>query len=340
MRALYFEGPGQVAWREVEAPSLRAPGEALVRPIAVARCDLDAAILRGEAPIPAPFALGHEHVAEVAAIGDAVSNVRVGDRVVVPFQISCGACARCTAGLTESCSGVRARSMYGFGALGGDEWGGALADFVRVPFADAMLVKAPDGIPSATLASVGDNVADGYRTVARPLAARPGADVLVVGGGAPSVGLYAVACARALGAGSVRYVDRDRARLDLAARLGAEPDERPFEKVRGAYPITVDASADPTGLAAAVLATEPGGICTSVGVYFAPRTPFPLLEAYTRGLTFVTGRVSSRALLPDVLALVAGGRLDPAAITARVVAWEEAPEALFDRGAKVIVARA
>lgn len=361
MRGLVFERPGDLRWRDVEAPELQGPAEALVRPLAVARCDLDAAILRGEAPFRGralhwlrnrlperigqqrifrnapfrgPFAFGHECVAEVVAVGAAVTRVAVGDRVVVPFQISCGACAACRAGLTSSCDAVPPRSMYGFGDLGGRSWGGVLADRVRVPFADAMLVKVPDHVGSEVVASLGDNVVDGYRAVAGPLAQRPGAAVLVVGGLASSVGLYAVASAVALGAARVDYLDTDAARLEVAARLGANP-----VKTARAYPITVDASAHPDGLAKAVLATAPGGTCTSVGIYYTARTPFPLLGAYGIGLTFVTGRVQSRAMLPEVLALVAAGKLCPELVTTRVADWEDAPRAFLDSGPKVVVVR-
>ena len=177
MQQLTMTADRQVEWWDVPAPVLQGPGEALVRPLAVALCDLDQPILRGEAPIPGPIAIGHEFVAEVTEVGDEVRAVAPGDRVVVPFQISCGACARCRRGQTGDCTSVAPRAMYGFGAFGGD-WGGALSDLVRVPFADAMLVAAPVGIAPAVLASASDNIPDGWRTVAPHLAQRPGADVL------------------------------------------------------------------------------------------------------------------------------------------------------------------
>ena len=173
MQQLTMTADRQVEWWDVPAPALQGPGEALVRPLAVALCDLDQPILRGDAPIPGPIAIGHEFVAEVTEVGDDVRSVAPGDRVVVPFQISCGACVRCRAGQTGDCTSVPPRSMYGFGIFGGD-WGGALVDLVRVPFADAMLVAAPAGIAPAVLASASDNIPDGWRTVAPHLAAAPG----------------------------------------------------------------------------------------------------------------------------------------------------------------------
>ena len=159
-------------------------------------------------------------------MGDDVAGVAPGDVVVVPFQISCGGCAPCRAGHTGSCATVPRGSAYGMQPLGGP-WGGALADRLRVPYADAMLVALPAGVDPVAVASVADNVPDGYRAVAGALAADPGADVLVVGGFARSVGLYAAACARALGAGRVVYADVDAGRLERAEALGAEPVEIP-----------------------------------------------------------------------------------------------------------------
>lgn len=129
MRQLTFVRPGLLEWWEVPEPTLQGPQEAIVRPVAVARCDLDAAILSGKVPVAGPFPLGHEFVAEIVALGDAVTGFHPGQRVVVPYHISCGRCERCRRGLTASCLSAPPRAMYCLGALGG-EWGGALSDLV------------------------------------------------------------------------------------------------------------------------------------------------------------------------------------------------------------------
>lgn len=344
MRQLEITGVRSVEWREAPAPALGGDGEALVRPLAVAMCDLDSAFLTGAVPVGEPFPLGHECVAEVVEVGDAVGSVAAGDRVVVPFQISCGECAACAAGHTASCLSVPRGSAYGMKPLGGD-WGGALADLVRVPFADAMLVPLPGGLDPAAVASVADNVPDGFRTVAGPLAVTPDAEVLVVGGFARSVGLYAVASAVALGAPRVVYADTDEGRLERAAAIGAEPlpvsaggdGATDWPKRLGRFPVTVDASGDHGGLHAAIRSTAPSGTCTSVAIYFEPETPLPLLEMYTRGCTLHTSRVHARAVIPDVLALVADGRLEPQAVTSAVVGFDDAPDALADPPTKLIL---
>src|SRR5262249_34975605 len=150
MEQLTFVESERLEWRDVPAPRLESDAAALVRPLAVTTCDLDHAIVRGRVPLPGPFPLGHEFVAEVTDVGDAVESVRPGDRVVVPFQISCGRCGRCRKGLTSSCESAPVRAAYGLGPIGGLEWGGALAEVVRVPFADALLQPLPPaGAPSA-----------------------------------------------------------------------------------------------------------------------------------------------------------------------------------------------
>ena len=185
MRQLTFLGPGRLEWQEAPTPALEGPGQALVRPVVATTCDLDRWLISGGAPSPPPFPLGHEFVADVVEVGDEVRGVAPGARVTVPYSISCGACDRCRRGITASCTTVPVGAMYGVPVRG--QWGGAMSDLVRVPFADAMLVPLPDGVAPTTVASLSDNLPDGWRTVAPHLAARPGAEVLVAGGGAVSI---------------------------------------------------------------------------------------------------------------------------------------------------------
>jgi threonine dehydrogenase-like Zn-dependent dehydrogenase len=328
--------PGKLELLDVPEPALEAPDEAIVRPVTVATCDLDSRMISGEAPFPAPIALGHECVAEVVEVGDGVGSFARGDRVSVPFQISCGSCSKCLAGLTANCERVPMMSMYGFGAAGGS-WGGALSDLLRVPFADHMLVSLPAGLDPAAVASVSDNVSDAWRAVGPYLEDGKGS-VLVVGGEAESIGLYAAGLAVALGGEQVDYLDRDDDQLERAARLGATPIEGGFEERRGPYEITVDASGDPAGLAHALRATAPDGVCTSVAIYFEPGTTLPLLEMYTRCVTFHTGRCHARPAMPKVLELVSNGSFSPEIVTSAVIPWPDAAEGLLAvRGKRVVV---
>ncbi|MCW5888915.1 MAG: alcohol dehydrogenase catalytic domain-containing protein [bacterium] len=328
MRELTFVEPGRVEWTDAPEARLEGPDDALVRAVAVTTCDLDHAFVQGTVPIPGPFPLGHEFVADVVAVGDAVRNVRPGQRVVVPFQISCGRCDRCTRGQTGACRAVPHRSAYGLGPIGGTQWGGAFADLLRVPFADAMLLPLPDGVAPEIVACASDNLCDGWRAVAPYLRGdAAGAEVLVLGGEARSIGLYAVAAARALGASRVVYQDADADRRSVAAALGAEVVAERAHRL-GRFAVTVDASNDAEGLACAIRSTDAWGTCTCVGVFFAD-VALPMLEMYGKGIHFVTGRANARADMPDVLRHVADGSLDPRPVMTGVHPWESAPEVLL-----------
>jgi threonine dehydrogenase-like Zn-dependent dehydrogenase len=329
IRQLTYLGARSLEWREVPAPALESDRAALVRPLTVATCDLDWLIVSGGSPFKAPVPLGHEGIAEVVEIGDSVATIKPGQRVVVPFQISCGECAPCRRGRTGNCASVPFMTTYGFGR-GARQWGGFLSDLVCVPYADHMLVPVPAGLEAAAVASASDNIGDAWRAVGPQLAAEAGAPVLIVGGAGPaSVGLYAVALASALGASEVTYVDPDATRRQTAGRLGAETLSDIPDRL-GPYPVTVDSSGDPRGLALALRSTAPDGVCTSTAIYFDGDPPLPLLDMYVNGITFVTGRGHVRGTIPHVLDLVAGGRLHPDTITTRVITWEDAPAALLE----------
>ena len=338
MRALVFDAPGLLSWHDVDEPAAPQPC-AVVRPLAVARCDLDAP-MAAFGLFPGPYPVGHELVAEVVEVGPDV-DLTSGTRVSVPFQVSCGTCATCRAGRTSACTSFRAPAgaAFGFGARGGGH-GGAVADLLAVPHADHLLLPAPAALSDVALATLPDNAVDGYRSVGPQLAERPGADVLVLAGAAPSVGLYAVSFALALGAASVRYVDADPDRCAAAERLGAavtrldEGWPRRFDRAE----VVVDATADAAGLACAVRSTEDLGLLTVVGIVFG-EAALPVLEMYSRGITVHTSRADSRRHLPAVLELASSGAFDPLAVPTTTVPFDQAAEVWLQPATKLVLVR-
>ena len=230
-------------------------------------------------------------------------------------------------------------STYGFGPAVA-RWGGFLADVVCVPYAEHMLVPVPPGVQPAAVASASDNISDAWRAVAPALEQEPGAPMLIVGGASSgSIGLYAASIALALGAESVTYVDADAARRATAQQLGAETLAETPERL-GPFPVTVDSSAEHDGLALALRSTAPDGTCTSTAIYFGEQPTMPLLEMYTKGITFKTGRAHAREAMPHVLALAAEGAIHPEQVTTRTVAWEDAADALGEGGwCKLVIER-
>ena len=340
MKQLTCTAPGVVEWREVADPVIEEPTDALVRPVAVARCEVDPLLVL-VGPITAEgFALGHEAVVEVVAVGDDVGGPPVGTLALPSFQLCCGACPTCRRGRTGSCERYPVLSDYGMQPLSGHEYGGMLSDLVRVPHAAAMLVPLPEGLDPVAVASVPDNVVDGYRSVAPHLLARPGADVLVACHGMPSIGLFAAQSAVALGAGTVTVASGDEQVLALAARVGARPLRTDFVGRSERWPIVVDCGTDPRGFSWALRATEAEGALHSVSYYGAqPTVPVPLGRLYTLGIDLRIGRAHSAALLPEVIGLVAAGRVTPSHVTTAVVAWEEAAERFTEPAVKLVVAR-
>lgn len=373
VRELTYLGPRRVEWRSVAEPRLEGPREALVRPVIAGRCDGDnlpifnrvttamragvalhyldplSPELLGPYPFKGPFAIGHECIASVIECGDEVRMVRPGDLVVVPWSISCGGCSRCADGITSRCvnAGSTLLSGYGFGSAMGP-WGGTVCDLLRVPFADAMLVPIPASIDPLRLASASDNLTDAWRCVAPQLAVHPGAPVIVIGGGARSIGLYAAGLAVALASARVTYVDYHPERLAIAERLGAslvksDPGSRWFNRhaprIHGDYPIAVEASSTVGGLQFALRSMCPGGTCTAVGYYFARNSGLPLLQMYANSATLQIGLSNVRAFLPAVIEFLASGQFDPMPVATLVADWDDAPSAFTTQTTKVIVRR-
>jgi alcohol dehydrogenase len=349
MRALVASPGGRLSWRAVPAPPPPRPQGALVHPIAVATCDLDRALALGATPFPLPLRFGHECVAEVLSVGDQVAHIRPGQRVVVPFQISCGSCSPCLAGHSGNCASVPPISMYGFGVAGG-HWGGALSDQLAVPYADAMLVPLPAALDPVAAASVADNVCDGYRHIAPflpdLLERDPDAKVLIVAGVtrrpmfSPSIPLYAGLVARALGARRVHLADVRPPVRYHAGRLGLLPLHPGELRRHLPAPLVVDGSAHSRGLRLALSKTAPDGVCSSAGTLHV-RASLPVGLMYGRNVALHIARTHARTHIPQVLKLMSEGRLHPEAVATTVASLEDAPgvlhEHLIGDGTKTIL---
>jgi alcohol dehydrogenase len=333
MRTLILGPGGRLRWRSVPAPAPPGPFGAIVHPLAIATCDMDRPLALGGTPFPVPLAFGHECVAEVLSVGSEVTTVGPGQRVVVPFQISCGSCQACRTGRSANCVAVPPLSMYGFGLAGG-HWGGAFADELAVPFADGMLVALPESVAPAVAASVADNVSDAYRHVGphlqRVLARGEEPRVIVLGGQSKrtlftaSVPLYAGLIAKALGAGEVLLIDgRDHVRQH-AARLGLNALAPSEAKSLRPASLVADVSATAGGLRRAIDLTAPDGICSSSGTLH-PKAAIPTALMFGRNATLTIGRTHARAVIPQVLALMTEGRLPLQLVTTLTGSVQDAP---------------
>ena len=309
------------------------------------------ASILGSVPFKGPFGIGHECVAQVTEVGAGVAEIKVRDVVVVPWAISCGSCEECRLGLTAKCSTMRLESpghtlaAFGFGPHCGP-WGGMVADSLRVPFADHMLVRVPGSIDPLRVAAASDNLADAWRAVVPALHERPGGSVLVIGGGAQSIGLYAAGLAVRHGAATVDYLDDDDARLEVAHGFGATPhkvakNRRPsvLRHRSTGYDVAVEASSQASGLRDAIRALRPGGICTATGYYLASGTKVPIMDMYATSATLRVGISHVRPILPTLLDFIATTGFPAEHVTSLLADWEDAPTAYAQRTTKVVLHR-
>jgi threonine dehydrogenase-like Zn-dependent dehydrogenase len=217
--------------REVPDPKILNARDAIVRVTSTAICGSDIHLVDGYIPtMKKGDVLGHEFMGEVVEVGPAVSTLRLGDRVVVPFPIACGACFACQAGLYSVCEnsnpnaglaeklmGHAPAGVFGYShMLGG--FAGGQAEYARVPFADFGPIKIEDDLPDDKVLFLSDILPTGYMG-AEMCDIRPGQTIAVWGAG--PVGQFAVASAYLLGAERVICIDRFDYRLEHARRMGA-----------------------------------------------------------------------------------------------------------------------
>jgi len=232
MRAVCWQGVHEVSVERVPDPALLNPRDAIVKVSSTAICGSDLHLYDGY--IPAMFRgdiLGHEFMGEIVEVGPGVTNLRVGDRVVVPFPIACGNCFFCeremfslcensnpNAALAEKMWGHSPAGLFGYShMLGG--YAGGQAEYVRVPFADIGPIKVPPHLTDEQVLFLSDVLPTGYMA-AENCNIQPG-DTIAVWGCGP-VGLFAIASAMLLGAGRVIAIDRFPERLRKAQSIGAE----------------------------------------------------------------------------------------------------------------------
>jgi threonine dehydrogenase-like Zn-dependent dehydrogenase len=233
MKATCWMGRNKVKVRNVPDPTILNARDAIVRVSSTAICGSDLHLVDGYIPtMEKGDILGHEFMGEVVELGSGVSTLALGDRVVVPFPIACGACNSCTAGLYSLCEnsnpnagmaeklwGHASSGMFGYSHLTGGFAGGQ-AEYVRVPFADVGPIKIENDLPDEKVLFLSDIFPTAYMG-AEMCDIKPG-DVVAVWGAGP-VGLLAVASAYLLGAEKVIAIDRFEYRLELARQAGAEP---------------------------------------------------------------------------------------------------------------------
>jgi threonine dehydrogenase-like Zn-dependent dehydrogenase len=334
MRAVTFQAPGVVSVEDRPEPELIDRDDAVVRIEASGVCGSDLHILHGRVQIEAGFTIGHEYVGTVLAVGQGVSRVAVGDRVLGCYQTACGTCWFCRRGLFHNCSESR---TFGHGATLGSLQG-TQAEMALVPHADLVLRRVPEGMSDEVALFAGDVMGTGFHAIDSS-GLRPG-DVAAVLGLGP-VGLCAVQAAKAAGAAHVYAVDSVPERLAMAESFGAEALHLDEHDVRAAVrsgtegrgvDVSIDAVGDARVLESAIRLTRPCGTIQCIGVY-AERAEVHMGLLWLKSLNLQGGQANVLGHVDRVLAMLAAGVLDPSALVTHHMKLEQAPEAyaVFDR---------
>ncbi|MGN6677534.1 MAG: glutathione-independent formaldehyde dehydrogenase [Streptosporangiaceae bacterium] len=222
MRAVVYKRPFEVAVEDVPDPRIEHPNDVIVQIAATAICGSDLHMYEGRTAAKPGLVFGHENLGTVEDVGSGVVSLKVGDRVVMPFNVACGFCKNCVAGYTGFCLTVNpgfAGGAYGYVAMG--PYGGGQAEHLRVPFADFNCLKLPPGQErDADYVLLADIFPTGYHGCELAQVS-PGETVAVYGAG--PVGLMAAYSALIRGASKVFVVDKVAERLQKAAEIGAIP---------------------------------------------------------------------------------------------------------------------
>lgn len=223
MKALVYRGPRDIRVEDVPDPRLEEPTDVLVRITSTNICGSDLHMYEGRTNVEKGKVLGHENLGEVIEVGEAVRLVQVGDRVCLPFNISCGCCKNCVRGYTGACLTMnppQAGAAYGYAGMG--PYNGGQAEYLRVPYGDFNCLVLPEDAreKEADYVMLADIFPTGYEATERACVV-PGDTVVVYGAG--PVGLMAAYSARIRGAAQVMVVDRIPARLALVEKIGCIP---------------------------------------------------------------------------------------------------------------------
>lgn len=312
MLGVCFQAAERVEPCQLSDPAIEHPGDAIVKVEMAGLCGSDLHPFFGrEQGLQPGTVMGHEFVGTIVQCGREVTILASGDRVAAPFTTNCGQCDFCQIGLTSRCSRGQ---LFGWRSQGQGLHGGQ-AEYIRVPLADATLMKIPAQICDEMAILLGDNLSTGYFAAEMANLIAGGTTVVI---GCGTVGLLAIISAGQLQPTNIIAIDPNPARSDMAARLGAESFCDPQPALEAIADRTSGRGADsvielvglPQAQALAYRAIRPGGTMSVIGCHCASNFAFSPSQAYDKNLTYRTGRCSARYYMPRLAPLLQERSLD------------------------------
>jgi threonine dehydrogenase-like Zn-dependent dehydrogenase len=367
MKALCWHGKGDMRCETVPDPEIQHGRDAIIRVTSCAICGSDLHLYGGFVPgMKSGDVMGHETMGEVVAVGKDNQKLKVGDRVVVPFTISCGECEFCQRGLYSVCErsnpngaeqakvvGYPTAGLFGYTHMYGGFPGGQ-AEYLRVPYADVGPIKVPEGLTDDQVLFLSDIFPTGWMA-AENCDIRPGQTILVFGCG--PVGQFAIRSAFMMGAERVIAIDEVPERLQMARDAGAETidfsqgelQDRIKEMTGGRGPDGVIEAVGleshgsggmlekvqetvakrmerPYALNEAIIACRPGGTISLPGV-FVGGVPTMMGAFVAKGLTMRTGQTHVQRYLEPLMKKIQDGEIDPGFLITHKIGLEDGPDA-------------
>ncbi|KAH8819899.1 chaperonin 10-like protein [Xylogone sp. PMI_703] len=338
MTAIVFDGPGKVSVQERPVPEIQHDGDIIVKVHAAGLCGSDLHLFRGHETTSATgFIMGHEFTGTVVAAGKDVKTVRVNDKVVSPFTISCGQCFYCKN--ESSCRCIQSL------VFGSESLDGAQAEYVRVPLADGTVVKAPPELSDDALVLMADVFPTGFFGAWNAFAGctQQTTDTTVVVIGCGPVGLCALVATLDYKPKHIFAIDSIESRLQVAESLGAEPlnVDSGLESIvdrikavtegRGAD-VVVEVVGQSAALRMAYDIIRPFGTISSLGAHHSPM-PFTATEGYDKNVRVQMGRCPVRSIFTDALKVLVKNQDRFSFMFEKIMPLSEATEAydLFSR---------
>ncbi|MBO9702815.1 MAG: glutathione-dependent formaldehyde dehydrogenase [Sporocytophaga sp.] len=348
MLAMNYRGPGRVRAEEKPMPEILHPEDCIVKVLRSCICGSDLHLYNGNVPdtrVGSTF--GHEFVGEVVELGSEVNKLKLGDKVLVPFNIACGKCSFCRQGLYGNChesnpEATAVGGIFGYSHTAGGYDGGQ-AEYVRVPYANFGPTIIPEGMDLDDAVMLTDVVPTGYQA-AEMGGIQPGDTVVIFGAG--PIGIMAAKCSWLFGAGRVIVIDQNEFRLEFVKNyakcesynfrslgdpvefikkttdwlgadvcidaVGAEAAGSAMQTITGRKTLLQAGSA--TALFWAINSVKKGGIVSIVGVYGPTGNLVPIGNVLNKGITIRANQASVKRLLPKLIDHVQKGTIKPKAL--------------------------
>lgn len=365
VKAIVYEGINHVDIREVKDPTIEKPDDIVVKITSTAICGSDLHLIHGMIPnLRVGSTIGHEAMGVVEEAGKEVKKVKKGDRVIIPFPVSCGHCWYCEHGLSSMCDNSNENGEVG-GIFGySDTYGGyegGQAEYIRVPFANVGPTKVPEELEDEQVLFLTDVLPTSYWSVVNS-GMKPGDTVVVLGSG--PIGLMAAKWAVFLGAERVIVVDCVGYRLEHAKRYGVETvnfkdydqvGDELKEMTHGGADIVIDCvgmdgkmstvekietalklqGGSKSAIEIASQAVRKGGTVQFTGVYGARYNLFPFGDFFARGVTLKMGQCPAQSFVGTILDLIRQRKFDPTDIITHRLPLDQGIHAyeIFDKKA-------